>query len=142
LDLNPDAVVVGNVMSRGMPVIEALLDRRIPYYSGPQWLYENVLRQRQVIAVSGTHGKTTTTSLLAWLLRQAGVDCGYLIGGVSQGLERSADLGSSPWFVIEADEYDRAFFDKRSKFLHYSPQILLINNLEFDHADKHARHCP
>lgn len=135
LSPRPDAVIVGNVMSRGNPVVEAMLDQGIPYYSGPQWLFEEVLQSREVIAIAGTHGKTTTTTLLVWLLQQAGIDCGYLIGGVAKGLESSAKLGSSKYFVIESDEYDSAFFDKRSKFLHYRPTHLLFNNLEFDHAD-------
>ncbi len=131
----PDCVIVGNVMSRGNPCVEYVLAEQIPYASGPRWLYENILAKRQVIAIAGTHGKTTTTALLVWLLKQSGIDCGYLIGGVAQGLEHSAHLGKDQPFVIEADEYDSAFFDKRSKFLHYHPNILLFNNLEFDHAD-------
>jgi len=131
----PEAVIVGNVMSRGMPVIEALLNSSIPYYSGPEWLSREVLCHRQVLAVSGTHGKTTTTSLLAWILECAGHDPGFLIGGVCPDLGVSARLGTGKTFVIEADEYDTAFFDKRAKFLHYNPQTLVINNLEFDHAD-------
>jgi UDP-N-acetylmuramate: L-alanyl-gamma-D-glutamyl-meso-diaminopimelate ligase len=135
LDPAPDVVVVGNVMTRGMPVIEELLNRRIPYLSGPEWLANAVLRNRSVIGVSGTHGKTTTTSLLAWILECAGRRAGFLIGGVPVDFEFSARLGTDPVFVIEADEYDTAFFDKRAKFLLYRPQILIINNLEFDHAD-------
>ncbi|MEO8223999.1 MAG: UDP-N-acetylmuramate:L-alanyl-gamma-D-glutamyl-meso-diaminopimelate ligase [Gammaproteobacteria bacterium] len=135
LDPAPDVVVVGNVMSRGMPVIEELLNRRIPFLSGPEWLADAVLRKRSVIAVSGTHGKTTTTSLLAWILEYAGRRAGFLIGGVPADFEFSARLGTDPVFVIEADEYDTAFFDKRAKFLLYRPQTLIINNLEFDHAD-------
>ena len=131
----PDVVVVGNVMSRGMPVIEELLNRRIPYLSGPEWLASAVLRTRSVIGVSGTHGKTTTTSLVAWILECAGRRAGFLIGGAPVDFEFSARLGSDPVFVIEADEYDTAFFDKRAKFLLYRPQTLIINNLEFDHAD-------
>ncbi|MDF1797422.1 MAG: UDP-N-acetylmuramate:L-alanyl-gamma-D-glutamyl-meso-diaminopimelate ligase [Coxiellaceae bacterium] len=131
----PDCVIIGNVMTRGNSCVEYVLNERISYASGPRWLYENILAKRQVIAVAGTHGKTTTTTLLVWLLKQAGIDCGYLIGGVPQGLEHSAHLGNDKPFVIEADEYDSAFFDKRSKFLHYHPNILLFNNLEFDHAD-------
>ncbi len=131
----PDQVVVGNIMTRGMPIVEAMLDQRIPYTSAPQWLYEQVLASRRVLAVSGTHGKTTTASMLAWILEDAGLAPGFLIGGAPANFDCSARLGSSPWFVIEADEYDTAFFDKRSKFVHYHPEILVINNLEFDHAD-------
>jgi len=135
LDPAPDVVVVGNVMTRGMPVVEELLNRRIPYMSGPEWLTSAVLRGRSVIGVSGTHGKTTTTSLVAWILQCAGRQAGFLIGGVPADFEFSARLGTDPVFVIEADEYDTAFFDKRAKFLLYRPQTLIINNLEFDHAD-------
>jgi UDP-N-acetylmuramate: L-alanyl-gamma-D-glutamyl-meso-diaminopimelate ligase len=135
LDLDPDIVVIGNVMSRGMPVIEALLDRGIPYSSGPEWLSRELLRERWVIAVAGTHGKTTTTSLLAWILEDAGLSPGFLIGGVPGNFPVSARLGNAPFFVIEADEYDTAFFDKRAKFVHYRPRTLILNNLEFDHAD-------
>lgn len=135
LDPAPDVVVVGNVMTRGMPVVEALLDSGIPYQSGPGWLADEVLPGRHVIAVSGTHGKTTTTSLLAWMLESAGHDAGFLIGGIPGNFPFSARLGSSPYFVIEADEYDTAFFDKRPKFLLYRPRTLVINNIEFDHAD-------
>lgn len=131
----PELVVVGNAMSRGRPIIEYLLDSDIDWTSGPQWFGENVLRNRSVIAVAGTHGKTTTSSMLAWILDQAGADPGFLIGGVPPQLEVSARLGSGPWFVVEADEYDTAFFDKRSKFVHYRPDIAILNNLEFDHAD-------
>jgi UDP-N-acetylmuramate: L-alanyl-gamma-D-glutamyl-meso-diaminopimelate ligase len=131
----PDVVVVGNVMTRGVPVVEALLNSRIPYVSGPEWLAHNVLRQRQVVGVSGTHGKTTTTSLLAWILEHAGLSPGFLIGGVPGNFGESARLGQGAPFVIEADEYDTAFFDKRAKFLHYRPDVLIMNNLEFDHAD-------
>jgi UDP-N-acetylmuramate: L-alanyl-gamma-D-glutamyl-meso-diaminopimelate ligase len=135
LDMNPDVVVVGNVMSRGMPIVEALLNRRMRYMSGPQWLAAEVLNDRQVVAVAGTHGKTTTTSLLAFILEQAGLKPGFLIGGVPVDFDVSARLGEGQVFVIEADEYDTAFFDKRAKFLHYRPDIQVINNLEFDHAD-------
>ena len=135
LDPAPDVVVVGNVMTRGMPVIEEMLNRRIPYMSGPEWLAGAVLRDRHVIGVSGTHGKTTTTSLVAWILEHAGRRAGFLIGGVPADFEFSARLGTDPVFVIEADEYDTAFFDKRAKFLLYRPQTLIVNNLEFDHAD-------
>jgi UDP-N-acetylmuramate: L-alanyl-gamma-D-glutamyl-meso-diaminopimelate ligase len=135
LDPRPDVVVVGNVMSRGMPVVEELLNAGIPYCSGPEWLARDVLRSRHVIAISGTHGKTTTTSLVAWILTRAGRNPGFLIGGVTPGLGVSARLGTGDVFVIEADEYDTAFFDKGAKFLHYRPRTLVINNLEFDHAD-------
>ncbi len=131
----PDVVVVGNVMSRGQPVVEALLESRIPCVSGPEWLARAVLQERWVLAVAGTHGKTTTTSLLAWLLEFAGLKPGFLIGGVADNFDSSARLGAAPFFVIEADEYDTAFFDKRAKFVHYRPRTLVLNNLEFDHAD-------
>lgn len=130
-----DLVIVGNAMSRGNPMVEYVLDRNIPYTSGPQWLLENVLKDRWVLAVSGTHGKTTTSSMLAWILEYAHLSPGFLIGGVPQNFNSSARLGNNPFFVIEADEYDSAFFDKRSKFVHYRPRTLVINNLEFDHAD-------
>lgn len=135
LDPAPDVVVVGNVMTRGMPVIEAMLERGLPWTSGPEWLATHVLRDRHVIAVSGTHGKTTTTSLLAWIFESAGRNVGFLIGGAPADFEFSARLGTDPVFVIEADEYDIAFFDKRAKFLHYRPRTLVINNIEYDHAD-------
>ncbi len=135
LDPAPDVVVVGNAMSRGKPVIEALLERNIPYASGPEWLSRNVLHDRWVLAVAGTHGKTTTTSILAHILEHAGLSPGFLIGGVPGNFDSSARLGNSPFFVIEADEYDTAFFDKRAKFVHYRPRTLILNNLEFDHAD-------
>jgi UDP-N-acetylmuramate: L-alanyl-gamma-D-glutamyl-meso-diaminopimelate ligase len=135
LDPRPDEVVVGNVMSRGVPVIEALLESGIPYTSGPEWLARNVLRDRWVLAVAGTHGKTTTTSMLAWILEDAGLSPGFLIGGVPANFPVSARLGELPFFVIEADEYDTAFFDKRAKFVHYRPRTAILNNLEFDHAD-------
>jgi UDP-N-acetylmuramate: L-alanyl-gamma-D-glutamyl-meso-diaminopimelate ligase len=131
----PDVVVVGNVMTRGMPVIEALLESDIALTSGPEWLAREVLKGRWVLAVAGTHGKTTTSSLLAWILEYAGLAPGFLIGGVPVNFEASARLGSAPFFVIEADEYDTAFFDKRAKFVHYRPRTLVLNNLEFDHAD-------
>jgi len=131
----PDVVVVGNVMTRGMPVVEALLESRIPWASGPEWLSREVLGERWVLAVAGTHGKTSTASLLAHLLHDAGLDPGFLIGGVPGNFDASARLGSAPFFVIEADEYDTAFFDKRAKFVHYRPRTLVLNNLEFDHAD-------
>ena len=135
LDPPPDVVVVGNAMKRGIPAVEAMLDRGLRYVSGPEWLREHLLRDRWVLAVSGTHGKTTTASLLAWVLDDAGLDPGFLIGGVPQNFGVSARLGSAPFFVVEADEYDTAFFDKRSKFVHYGPRTLIVNNLEFDHAD-------
>jgi UDP-N-acetylmuramate: L-alanyl-gamma-D-glutamyl-meso-diaminopimelate ligase len=131
----PDMVVVGNAMSRGNPAVEAMLNQGLPYTSGPQWLAEHVLQGRWVLAVSGTHGKTSTASLLAWILEQAGLRPGFLIGGVPENFGHSARLGESPFFVVEADEYDTAFFDKRSKFVHYRPRTLIMNNLEFDHAD-------
>jgi UDP-N-acetylmuramate: L-alanyl-gamma-D-glutamyl-meso-diaminopimelate ligase len=135
LDLAPDVVVVGNVMSRGKPIIERLLDSGLPYTSGPQWLAENVLRGREVAAIAGTHGKTTTSSMLAWILDDAGRDPGFLIGGVPANFGVSARAGGGGAFVIEADEYDTAFFDKRAKFVHYRPRHLLLTNLEYDHAD-------
>ncbi|MGQ9425642.1 UDP-N-acetylmuramate:L-alanyl-gamma-D-glutamyl-meso-diaminopimelate ligase [Gilvimarinus sp. F26214L] len=135
LDPAPDLVIVGNAMSRGNPAVEAVLDRGIPYVSGPEWLHDHVLPGKWVLAVSGTHGKTTTSSMLAWILEYAGMQPGYLIGGVPGNFEHSARLGESVFFVVEADEYDTAFFDKRSKFVHYAPRTLVINNLEFDHAD-------
>lgn len=131
----PDCVVVGNALSRGNPAVEYLLNARIPYTSGPQWLAENILQDKWVLAVSGTHGKTTTSSLLAWLLEYAQMSPGFLIGGVPGNFGVSARLGESDFFVVEADEYDTAFFDKRSKFIHYRPRTLCINNMEFDHAD-------
>ncbi|MCU0840101.1 MAG: UDP-N-acetylmuramate:L-alanyl-gamma-D-glutamyl-meso-diaminopimelate ligase [Thiobacillaceae bacterium] len=136
IDLAPDIYVIGNVVARGrQPLMEAILDRGLPYVSGPQWLFENVLREKWVLAVAGTHGKTTTSAMLAWILRDAGLDPGYLIGGVPLNFGVSARLTDSPFFVIEADEYDTAFFDKRSKFVHYRPRTAILNNLEFDHAD-------
>ncbi len=135
LEPAPDIVVVGNVMTRGSPVIEALLSSGIPYTSGPEWLAANVLRGRWVLAVAGTHGKTSTTSMLAWILEAAGREPGFLIGGVPANFGVSARLGRAPYFVIEADEYDTAFFDKRAKFVHYHPRTALLNNLQFDHAD-------
>ena len=131
----PDLVIVGNAMSRGNAAVEFLLDAGIPYASGPQWLCEHVLCGRWVLAVSGTHGKTRTSSMLAWVLQDNGMQPGYLIGGVPANFPTSADLGQGHCFVIEADEYDTAFFDKRSKFVHYRPRTVIINNLEFDHAD-------
>jgi len=135
LEPKPDLVLIGNAMSRGNPEVEAVLNRGIDYMSGPEWLAREVLRHRWVMAVAGTHGKTTTTAMLLWILDQAGFDAGYLVGGVPQDFPVSARLGTSDFFVIEADEYDSAFFDKRSKFIHYRPDTLILNNLEFDHAD-------
>jgi UDP-N-acetylmuramate: L-alanyl-gamma-D-glutamyl-meso-diaminopimelate ligase len=146
LDLDPDIVVVGNALSRGRPVIEALLDRGMAYTSGPQWLAEHVLNGSHVLAVAGTHGKTTTSSMLAWILEHAGLEPGFLIGGVPSNFDATARLGGGAaqqgpgqrrpaHFVIEADEYDTAFFDKRAKFVHYRPRTLILNNLEYDHAD-------
>jgi UDP-N-acetylmuramate: L-alanyl-gamma-D-glutamyl-meso-diaminopimelate ligase len=130
----PDLCVIGNALSRGNPLVEHILAKELPYTSGPQWLGEQVLRGRHVLAVAGTHGKTTTSSLLAWILEHAGLEPGFLIGGVPQNFGVSARLGTGP-FVVEADEYDTAFFDKRAKFLHYRPRTAILNNLEFDHAD-------
>ena len=135
LEPRPDCVVVGNAMTRGNPLVEYLLNSGMPYTSGPQWLAENVLQGKWVLAVSGTHGKTTTSSMLAWILEHAGMAPGFLIGGVPANFGVSARCGDSDFFVVEADEYDTAFFDKRSKFVHYRPRTLAINNLEFDHAD-------
>ena len=135
LEINPDLIVIGNVMSRGMPIIEEILNRKIDFTSGPKWLADNVLKDKTVIAVSGTHGKTTTSSLIAFMMRDLGIDTGYLIGGVPIGFNESATVGRDPYFVIEADEYDTAFFDKRSKMIHYNPDVLVINNIEYDHAD-------
>ena len=135
VDLAPDLFVVGNAISRGNPLLEEILDRGLPYVSGPQWLSEQVLAGRWVLAVAGTHGKTTTTSMLAWILEHAGLNPGFLVGGVPANFGLSARLTESPFFVIEADEYDTAFCDKRSKFVHYRPRTLILNNLEFDHAD-------
>lgn len=131
----PDIVVIGNAMSRGNPCVEAVLNLGIPYTSGPQFLVDHILPERWVLAVSGTHGKTSTSSMLAWILEDCGYQPGFLIGGVPQNFGVSARLGESAFFVVEADEYDSAFFDKRSKFVHYHPRTLVINNLEFDHAD-------
>ena len=131
----PDLVIVGNAMSRGNPAVEYMLDKGMPYVSGPEWLSRYVLQERWVLAVAGTHGKTSTSSLLAWLLEDAGMSPGFLIGGVPQNFGLSARLGETPFFVVEADEYDSAFFDKRSKFVHYRPRTAVLNNLEFDHAD-------
>lgn len=133
--LTPDAVIIGNALSRGNPAVEYVLESGLLYYSGPQWLAQHVLQGKTVLAVAGTHGKTTTASMLAWILECAGKTPGFLIGGVPENFSLSARLGESEYFVIEADEYDSAFFDKRSKFVHYRPQVLVLNNLEFDHAD-------
>lgn len=133
--LSPDLFVIGNVVARGNPLMEEILDRNLPYISGPQWLAENILREKWVLAVAGTHGKTTASSMLAWILEYAGVFPGFLIGGIPQNFGLSARLGDSSFFVIEADEYDTAFFDKRSKFVHFRPRTAVLNNLEFDHAD-------
>ncbi|WP_206600417.1 UDP-N-acetylmuramate:L-alanyl-gamma-D-glutamyl-meso-diaminopimelate ligase [Chromobacterium sphagni] len=144
VDLDPDVYVIGNVVTRGKPLMEEILNRGLPYISGPQWLAENVLQDKWVLAVAGTHGKTTTSSMLAWILEDAGLAPGFLIGGIPQNFGVSARLPGapaqdadsvSPFFVIEADEYDTAFFDKRSKFVHYRPRTAVLNNLEFDHAD-------
>ncbi|AOV98089.1 UDP-N-acetylmuramate:L-alanyl-gamma-D-glutamyl-meso-diaminopimelate ligase [Edwardsiella hoshinae] len=135
LDPQPDLVIIGNAMARGNPCVETILERNIPYVSGPQWLHDEVLRHRWVIAVAGTHGKTTTAGMVNWILEACGYQPGFVIGGVPGNFEVSARLGDSPFFVIEADEYDCAFFDKRSKFVHYCPRTLILNNLEFDHAD-------
>lgn len=135
IDPAVDQIIVGNVIRRGNPAMEYVLEKNLPYISGPQWLYENILRDRWVLAVAGTHGKTTTTSLLTWLLEYAGLEPGFLIGGVPENFGISARMNNSRFFVIEADEYDSAFFDKRSKFIHYHPKTLVLNNLEFDHAD-------
>ena len=133
--MTPDYFVMGNALTRGMPIVEQVLNGNIPYTSGPAFLAEHVLRGRQVIAVAGTHGKTTTSGMIAWILECAGLCPGFLIGGMPENFDVSARLGSPPFFVIEADEYDSAFFDKRSKFVHYRPNILVLNNCEFDHAD-------
>ena len=150
IQLNPDIFVIGNVVTRGNPLMEEILNRNLPYVSGPQWLSEHILKHRWVLAVAGTHGKTTTSSMLAWILEYAGLSPGFLIGGIPENFGISARIGNlsstsssdnsaleslSPFFVIEADEYDTAFFDKRSKFVHYHPKTAILNNLEFDHAD-------
>jgi UDP-N-acetylmuramate: L-alanyl-gamma-D-glutamyl-meso-diaminopimelate ligase len=144
LELKPDLFVIGNVVKRGMPLMEAILNAGLPYTSGPQWLGEHLLRDKWVLAVAGTHGKTTTTSMLAWILEDAGLAPGFLVGGIPEnfgvsarapGTPRQDAASTSPFFVIEADEYDTAFFDKRSKFVHYRPRTAILNNLEFDHAD-------
>jgi UDP-N-acetylmuramate: L-alanyl-gamma-D-glutamyl-meso-diaminopimelate ligase len=135
LELKPDVFVIGNVVSRGNPLMEEILNRNLPYASGPQWLADTLLRDKWVLGVAGTHGKTTTSSMLAWILEHAGLNPGFLIGGVPQNFGISARITDSAFFVIEADEYDTAFFDKRSKFVHYHPRTAVLNNLEFDHAD-------
>lgn len=135
LDCKPDLVVIGNAMSRGNAEVEAVLNRGLKYISGPQWLSEHVLQDKWVLGVAGTHGKTTTSSMLAWVLEYQGFKPGFLIGGIPLNFGLSARLGESDFFVIEADEYDSAFFDKRSKFVHYRPRTAILNNLEFDHAD-------
>lgn len=135
LKAQPDCVVVGNVMKRGMPIIEFLLNEQWPLLSGPEFLARHILVGRQVIGVAGTHGKTTTSSMIAWILSQAGLHPGFLIGGIPNNFGYSAQLGSGSVFVVEADEYDCAFFDKRAKFIHYHPSVFVINNIEFDHAD-------
>ncbi len=136
IELNPDIFVIGNVVTRGNPLMEEILNHNLPYTSGPQWLYENVLKNKWVLAVAGTHGKTTTSSMLLWILEYVGIKPGFLIGGIPENFGISARLGNeSPFFVIEADEYDTAFFDKRSKFVHYRPKTVILNNLEFDHSD-------
>jgi UDP-N-acetylmuramate: L-alanyl-gamma-D-glutamyl-meso-diaminopimelate ligase len=134
-DSPPDLVIIGNAMTRGNPAVEYVLDSGLAYTSGPQWLAEHILPQRWVLAVAGTHGKTSVSSMLAWILETAGLHPGFLIGGLPLDLGCSARLGQSPFFVVEADEYDSAFFDKRSKFIHYRPRTLVLNNLEYDHAD-------
>ena len=135
VSLRPDLYVIGNAISRGNPLLEKILDDQLPYTSGPQWLGETLLPSHHVLAVAGTHGKTTTSSLLAWILERCGKEPGFLIGGVPANFGHSARLTSSRYFVIEADEYDTCFFDKRSKFIHYRPKTAILNNLEFDHAD-------
>ena len=135
LQPHPDLVIVGNAMKRGIDAVEYMLDVGLPYISGPQFLADHVLQGKHVLGVAGTHGKTTTTTMLAWVLDQAGLNPGFLIGGVPLGFSESARLGSGEYFVVEADEYDSAFFDKRSKFVHYHPKTAILNNLEFDHAD-------
>ncbi|MDP5239137.1 UDP-N-acetylmuramate:L-alanyl-gamma-D-glutamyl-meso-diaminopimelate ligase [Uliginosibacterium sp. 31-16] len=135
LKMEPDLFVVGNAISRGNPLLEAILDKGLPYTSGPQWLADNILKGKWVLGVAGTHGKTTTASLLAWILEDAGLNPGFLIGGVASNFGISARLTDTPFFVVEADEYDTAFCDKRSKFVHYRPRTIILNNLEFDHAD-------
>lgn len=135
LNLNPDEIIIGNALSRGKPVIEEILNKKLHYNSGPEWIAKNILKDKHVIAIAGTHGKTTTTSMVSWILQYAGLEPGFLIGGIPENFGVSARMGGGKYFVIEADEYDSAFFDKRSKFIHYHPDTLILNNLEFDHAD-------
>ncbi len=135
MQLNPDIYIIGNAISRGNPLLEAILNAGVAYTSGPQWLNENILVHKKVLAVAGTHGKTTTSSMLMWILKYAGLNPSFLIGGVPTRTDKSAQLTDSDYFVIEADEYDTAFFDKRSKFVHYRPYVAILNNLEYDHAD-------
>ena len=135
LDAKPDEIIIGNVMKRGMPIIEYILDNELDYFSGPEWLYQNILKHKKVIALAGTHGKTTTTTMTIKLLEEAGLNPSFLVGGISADFGVSSRYTDSEYFVIEADEYDTAFFDKRSKLIHYAPSILVINNIEFDHAD-------
>ena len=135
IDPDTDQVIIGNALSRGNPIVEHVLDEKVPYQSGPQWLHDQILRHKKVIAVAGTHGKTSTSSMIAWILHHAGKNPGFLIGGRPGNFDESAHSGAGEHFVIEADEYDTAFFDKRSKFVHYAPNIAVLNNLEFDHAD-------
>ncbi|BCD91284.1 UDP-N-acetylmuramate--L-alanyl-gamma-D-glutamyl-meso-2,6-diaminoheptandioate ligase [Francisella halioticida] len=135
LDINPDEIIIGNIMTRGMPIIEKILEEKLNYFSGPEWLYQNILKYKKVIAIAGTHGKTTTTTMAIKILEQAGLNPSFLVGGVSSDFRVSSRYTESEYFVIEADEYDTAFFDKRSKLIHYDPSILVINNVEYDHAD-------
>ncbi|MGH8757490.1 MAG: UDP-N-acetylmuramate:L-alanyl-gamma-D-glutamyl-meso-diaminopimelate ligase, partial [Burkholderiales bacterium] len=135
IKLNPDVFVIGNVVTRGNPLAEEILNRGLPYISGPQWLTDNTLKDKWVLAIAGTHGKTTTASMLAWILEHTGQSPGFLIGGVPENFGVSARLSDTEFFVIEADEYDTAFFDKRSKFVHYRSRTTVLNNLEFEHAD-------
>lgn len=135
LETNPDEVIIGNVMKRGMEIIEHILNEELAYFSGPEWLYQNILKEKKVIAIAGTHGKTTTTTMTIKLLEEAGLNPSFLVGGISADLGVSSRYTDSKYFVIEADEYDTAFFDKRSKLIHYAPDIFVINNIEFDHAD-------
>ncbi|ORM39113.1 UDP-N-acetylmuramate:L-alanyl-gamma-D-glutamyl-meso-diaminopimelate ligase [Francisella endosymbiont of Ornithodoros moubata] len=135
LELNPDEIIIGNIMKRGMPIIEKILSEKLNYFSGPEWLYQNILKYKKIIAIAGTHGKTTTTTMTIKILEQAGLNPSFLIGGVSSDFGVSSRYTDSEYFVIEADEYDTAFFDKRSKLIHYDPSIFVINNIEYDHAD-------
>ncbi|AJC49213.1 UDP-N-acetylmuramate:L-alanyl-gamma-D-glutamyl-meso-diaminopimelate ligase [Allofrancisella guangzhouensis] len=135
LETKPDEIIIGNVMKRGLPIIEKILDEKLNYFSGPEWLYHNILKQKKVIAIAGTHGKTTTTTMTIKILEQAGFNPSFLVGGISGDFGVSSRYTDSEYFVIEADEYDTAFFDKRSKLIHYDPSILVINNIEYDHAD-------